>query len=518
MALTRPQSHETGDGGERLFAAAVPFAWVPEEQSSDYGIDFFVLVPEAHLVTGLRFAAQVKTTARHPRVDGDLRVELEVAHLEYWIDQEVLPVFLVACDLADRQLYYADIDEIAPSLPPTWREQKTVTVSVSPASLVSDHGAFLAKVRTAWNRRMGPQAAVVRRQKQMQAIDPRFLVRITATADGELHQLIPKETIQSTFHLRGDERGEKLDRLLRGHRVDFGPGEVSIDNMPLLKAFADTGGSVEMARRTEATASLVAVEGDDEVRIANLPVTIIRAPKALRVESRSPRIPISFDLECVDGEPRGDRLPVRATFTATAAAWFGQLVPDLGLFDPVHAFVGRCRAGALVRIVLHLPGQDVSAGEQSVPPGSFEQIWDLLELIRLAREVCREGGINPAFPSTLSPKEEEEIRHVHGLLFGGEYRSPGSRWTMNITGTWGRKKVPRKAGDIEISMKEGVPEEFAFLGAKVTVNVRQVMLTKALLAKSRKMPSGSTRYTFSSRNGEFIQRSDRYPALRPTAP
>lgn len=29
----------------------------PEKQSAGYGIDFFVLVPEAHLVTGVRFAA-----------------------------------------------------------------------------------------------------------------------------------------------------------------------------------------------------------------------------------------------------------------------------------------------------------------------------------------------------------------------------------------------------------------------------------------------------------------------------
>lgn len=155
MALTRPTSHITGDAGERLFCAEIPPSWAPEKQSADYGVDFFVLVPEAHLVTGLRFAAQVKTTTRHPRRDDALRLEIEVHHLEYWLDLETSPVFLIACDLGDRRSYFADVDQILATLPVAWRGQKTVTVSVPSANSVADHERFLVAVREAWTRRMG---------------------------------------------------------------------------------------------------------------------------------------------------------------------------------------------------------------------------------------------------------------------------------------------------------------------------------------------------------------------------
>jgi hypothetical protein len=40
-----------------------------------------------------------------------------------------------------------------------------------------------------------------------------------------------------------------------------------------------------------------------------------------------------------------------------------------------------------------------------------------------------------------------------------------------------------------------------------------VVLTKATLHKATKMRSGGTRYTFSAPDGEFIQRSDRFPGI-----
>lgn len=512
MALTRPTSHITGDAGERLFCAEIPPSWAPEKQSADYGVDFFVLVPEAHLVTGLRFAAQVKTTTRHPRRDDALRLEIEVHHLEYWLDLETSPVFLIACDLGDRRSYFADVDQILATLPVAWRGQKTVTVSVPSANSVADHERFLVAVREAWTRRMGPQAAILRRQKELQALDPRFLVQISATEHGETRLITAKEEVQFQMRVRGDAREEKMDRLLRGYTVDFDAGEASLEGVPLLEGFNKVGGSIEMAHKANAAVSLVVADGANEVRLSNLPVTVLRAPKALRIESTPASHPIDLRTECRDDDRAGDLIPARATFGLKTATWTGQRILDLTLFDQARAFFRRCSEGALVRIVAHLPGQDIPVGEQRLPEATFTELCELLEILQMARDVSREVGVNPPFPETLMPEQEEEIRRAHALLFGGEYRAPGGRWTMSVTGTWKRNALP-KEGDIEMKSKANIPEEFAFLGTTITVNVREVVLTKANLQKAKKVRSGGTRYTFSAPNGEFIQRSDRFPGL-----
>ena len=157
MSLSRPQSHVTGDAGERLFVSGVPHSWLPDKQASDYAIDFSVRVLEAHLVTGIHFGAQVKTTTRHPQALGTARVEVEVAHLTYWLDDHVPPVFLVACDLAGRRLSFVDIDDVARSFPPDGGNRKRSRwASRSPIPSRSTTGfsrRFGTLGRVAWDRR-----------------------------------------------------------------------------------------------------------------------------------------------------------------------------------------------------------------------------------------------------------------------------------------------------------------------------------------------------------------------------
>jgi len=61
----------------------------------------------------------------------------------------------------------------------------------------------------------------------------------------------------------------------------------------------------------------------------------------------------------------------------------------------------------------------------------------------------------------------------------------------------------------------GVSEDLPFLGTTVPVHTREVTFTRAYLTRKRKRKagSGSTVFTFGSKQREFVQRSDGYTAF-----
>lgn len=513
MAIRRPPSHVIGDAGERVFAFEIPRMWTEEWQRHQYGLDYLVQAHEAHLATGLRFCAQIKTTEKHPRVDGRLRVPVSAAHLEYWLREESLPVFLIAVDLDDEHAYFVDVDELVPHLPVEWTSQREVTVGVPEANRVRDHAGLRAHVRKAWERRQGPHAALLRRKRALEAQDPRFLVKLSVTETGERVELFAQEPGSFTISMTvpPDDQG-KISRVMRGYKVDFKPGEVQVEGMPLLAFIAD-GGSLQIALTETASLSFRACgPGGDLAILANMPATIVRGLEAVRLSAS-----LGDSLILVEAAQEIGARSAPVSLSVNPRAWAKKRVRALPYFDAIHQFLRACRDGATLQPVLHLVGENHVGPSQLASPASFEPLWRFVEALRKAREVCDLLNIDVCLPAQFSPKDEADVGRVHALLFSGEYRAPARRFTFSAVGELTERiKNGAEVGDVEARFIN--PEEMPFLERTVCIETRAIIMTAARVAIGRRRSDGLRQFRFSSRSGEFIQRSNRFPNLEPLGP
>lgn len=505
MTIKRPPSHAIGDAGERLFPNLLPDTCIPQKQVPDYGVDYLVQLAEAHMVTGIRFGCQVKTRERHPRVGEDLRVAIETAHLHHWLEVEQIPIFLVAIDRADGVGYFLDVDDVVKGLPKGWKDQKKITLSIPRTNTLGDRTTFIARVRAAWGRRMGPAASVARRKREYEQLDPRFTATVTLTEGGERVDLRALVNVACTVNVRV---AEKRERLLRGDLVAFEPGEFSFSGTRLLEAIERTGGSVRFATEHKATTSLVARGSDGEHTLANLPTNIVSAPLAVQVKAHLPRSPLAFSLEYDH-----DGLRVVAESTLDVHRWRDFAIASLPFLDELKAFNDACKRGASIRIVLHLPGKNLTIAVGRPNLETVNRFADLLNLMAEARDVCRALNLATTLPSNLTYEHERQIRRAYGFLTKHEHRAPGDWYNFSATTkvTAGWRQTQTTPGEIRVDMK-GVHDVIDFLGTSLTVDTHSVTMTEATVQVGKKK-NGQHHIRFTTTTGEFIQRGTLLPIL-----
>jgi hypothetical protein len=146
---------------------------------------------------------------------------------------------------------------------------------------------------------------------------------------------------------------------------------------------------------------------------------------------------------------------------------------------------------------------------EACPSTASPALCELLDVLQLAREVCTLAKVDPAFPPSIGPDVEEQIRRVHALLSNGEYRTRGEKWTLTVVRKETSKAIPKANGDLEIGVKEPADRAYEFLDTTVNVRIVKVVLTKAA-SKVKRLANGDSKYVFQSPHGEFIERSDKY--------
>lgn len=501
MALKRPAEHEIGDAGERLFQAQIPHAWHAQKFERDYGIDFIVAVPEAHLVTEVRFGAQVKATrTSFPRTGSSLRLVIETAHLQHWLDVETMPVFLIAVEVEPTRVHYVDVDVLEP--PARWREQQTVTVRVPEANLVRE-SSFVDAVRIAWARRSSPAAALKRRKRELEAVDPRFRVHLKVDDDGEHRTLIPlcdvtgKLVFRDTLAVRS-----KVKELEEGYTVSFEAGEVHVEGLPLLESIKN-GARVQVGSTMPSGVTVDARSSHGIAIVANIPAKTIMAPAIVRIEGELGPLRVRCRL------PRlGARLigPITVTTDFDGRRWAGVRLLQLAHFETLRNFANVVASGATIGTTINIPGEPCRLGEHAVDPACFLDVRWFVELVALARKVATIADVNPKTPSSFTVKREEEVRRAHALLTSGEYRADGRPYSFTL-----RLPSPPSAtdGDLDVVMRQPVVEKLPFLGTSIAIRTSRVTLTRAIISPGRALPDGTREYVCTTADGELIHRIER---------
>ncbi|MCP4157291.1 MAG: DUF4365 domain-containing protein [bacterium] len=174
--MERPGSHITGDSAEALFTSALPAEWVVRPQPKDYGIDVEVEVFDGQKSTGIIFKVQLKGTEKieYNKTGQHIRFSIGVTHLEYYLEQLKIPVFLVLCDVTEKSLYWLEMqsndglieayENVKKKNKEKGQNQKTITLHIPAANrlpgpeagqeaMLAAYEAMMARISAGWAAR-----------------------------------------------------------------------------------------------------------------------------------------------------------------------------------------------------------------------------------------------------------------------------------------------------------------------------------------------------------------------------
>jgi hypothetical protein len=166
----RSSNQEVDEVGEGQLAVQLrPYA--VEQYNNDYGIDFIVNLTDepddegddrSQSVLSDHFFIQLKSTTRFDPETDTVHEDMEVRHLEQYIDQPI-PVLLAIYDDSTEEIYWRVIQEYIwddlNTEKPNWRSQQTVRIKISRNQIITDY----ERLEQAVNR---TQSRITRRQQQ----------------------------------------------------------------------------------------------------------------------------------------------------------------------------------------------------------------------------------------------------------------------------------------------------------------------------------------------------------------
>ena len=167
----RSSNQEVDEVGENQLGLALrPYA--VEKYDNDYGIDFIVNLTdepdnqgrddEPQKILSDHFFIQLKSTTRFDPDTDTVHEDLEVRHLEQYIDQPI-PVILAIYDDNTEEIYWRIVQEYIwdqlDKEKPNWRSQQTVRIKVHRSQVITDYG----RLEQAVNR---TQSRITRRKNQ----------------------------------------------------------------------------------------------------------------------------------------------------------------------------------------------------------------------------------------------------------------------------------------------------------------------------------------------------------------
>jgi hypothetical protein len=347
--VQRPDQHEIDTAAQRLFERLLPDSWIARKQDPDYGIDYVVEVFEGGNSTGSKFDVQLKGT-RRARIRGKtISFSLETEHVKYYLKLRA-PVFLVVADVTTEEVAWVFLqryvlEDLAAS---PWRTQKTVTVLLPTENRLDDTVALAAAAAEADRYMAGLHpaalaAAVHATRRQLESKDPRFAVNVRVDGEKIGYEFLAKETVRATFRFTGTEDAlhQTLEELLgKGMPVEFAPGSISVDGLPVLQEAIATGGTLQWARRLPASLQLAALDdaGMEHGHMDALAGEFVGGVKETSFRGRLGESPleVSFGMTAA---PAPAIANVRLSFQIER--WAGQPLLYLNHFDQLHSVFGE---------------------------------------------------------------------------------------------------------------------------------------------------------------------------------
>jgi len=492
--MKRPRSHEIDEQAQRCFQRALPLGWIVRTHDPDYGSDFEVEIVENEEVTGLTFLVQLKGTAslRSIRHDTAVSFALETKHLVYYVDRVRRPVLLVVVDVEEEMAYWVFLQGYALSClkGKRWRDQATVAIHLPKKNLLERTDDLKVAVEAA-DKHMAALwpasvADALRAEKErLESLDPRIVVKPSATDQGVHYHLEAKESFKAQFRFIGESSlmRRKLEELFDlGKEVTFERGQVQVMGSPLLeRAFAEIT-KMQHAVETPVTVYVLTVDagGAELTRLEPIHGNLTGGRREQRFRGSLPESPLLIEVAAWFDEVGGrDRLSGKGWIGLEMRRWAGQRVSKLAHFDQICTFAETIRDGATIMVRCYSRGNQLFSTAMS--PGSsdwFTQCLTHLSVLRQARHIVPIVGADPKLPDKLTGEHITDIAQLYSLLTDGIYRTSGQGLSARVTmGGKGVRSLESHARELQVKGRA----EFDFLGTKVPVEPVEFTLTHARL-------------------------------------
>lgn len=410
---------------DQFLKSVLPPDWSCRKQSPDRFVDYHVEVVEKGEPTGFQFAIQLKGTAAGKRRQNCIVHRMRRKELSYYRDNARLPVFIVLVDVTKKAAYWlfaqqylrehasaADLDN-----------QNSLTLRFDSADCFSDFERFRNALKKAeqYVRDLhpgSPAAAISKRQKELQALDPEIGVNLSFTEGHEVLQLLPKKPFTLGLRTIAPEGPTAFQKMIDHGETFIAEVEVTPPDSPLLqKLMSNRKGLVHFVPDPH--------EGFIQM-VCGVPTITIQINGSWRCGLRSIRFLASLDRSPLSIELKIEDVlgkPVTSFQTPLdLKKWEDQELRRLASFDQIETFVTTLATKQEFRGTYFFEGAKLGVFEATAnPEKSILGLKNTIDWIGKCRYIAERYKINAKLPklSEITYRQECEVEDLWALTKNG---------------------------------------------------------------------------------------------------
>ena len=470
----RPKQHEIDERAQTLFRSLIPPAWVRNELHPDYGKDYVVEVFRDGKPAGLEFYVQLKGTEKLRRDGQNIRFRLQWDHLAYYLRQARLPVFLMLMDVARGCGYYCFLQgylqEKRIGIPQ--KVSGFLLLKIPASNLLSDMATLEKQVESA--RQFMMTHSIRMEEWRMQAIDPRFEVKINASGGKSTVALRAREPVNINVAFAPTARPEDIRDFGRGYAVPVAPGTCMVTGTPLLKDRTITSIQASFSKNPEAVLVAHDKTGREIRAIPGIVGKLTGGMEEFQFQGEIPGSPLSL---AIQGRRKDGGIRVSAEFRFGFSKWVGRSLVRLGHFETVKSLLELFQDGARFSIegILN-SGMDVGV----IPfDDDFRSMLRVVEALSKAMTIARHFGTELHMPASISAEDLTNIDLLFNLVTTRRYEGAFGvrKVTLQAALRDGNAPVFQEGAESPLELN-GVAARYRILGSEFELDGLAQTITK----------------------------------------
>lgn len=255
------------------------------------------------------------------------------------------PIFLVAVDLATEEIRWLHLDPLLgnTSNPKTRRFAMPVTARIN----VEDAEAFKTALRVAADsRRLGAvPKSLAEHERELEASDPRFIVRAIANARGMSYELRARVPVAAAFQVKAERAAAEAFAHAVGHGrpATLAVASIAASGSPLFAALNQKAGFLTLTGNArEVSGSLGWIDQAGTFQPAyDSRFTVHHGHQGLSLDVESDGAPFHVELEGTYGQNKAN-----LQFTLDLAPWLGRPLRAVPYLDQTAALFEALVGGA----------------------------------------------------------------------------------------------------------------------------------------------------------------------------
>lgn len=435
--MQKHSTHVIDEQAVHFFKGSLPpDDWTIYDIRPDYGKDHKVELVEGGEHTGLTFWVQVKGQKRVRRLrDGVISFKLETKDLDYHTRLPT-PVFLVVVDVTSRVGYWVFTQEYERTRLRNlaWRSQGHIQIRLPISNLLSDTRSLREAARKAirYMARRSLGMGIGYAQEALKTLDPRFDVRIAATAQGEIADLNALEDLQIDLKFGVDfcETGKLGDLIGRGIPVSIGPGDVTAEGSPLVGAIleetSERHGLLQLL--LEGAGHVRLTHFDNEGREIGRPHEIECFFEGGLEEARFSARTSYGNLTVQGFLTSRPGTPMQFEIKPDLGCWLGRPLSSLPNFELIRDLLGDPAEGHEMRVEFFIQAMPIFSGAMlwgRAELNSNRRTAGLVEFSTQARWIATTFDIEADLPGNITAEHVGEVSKVYRIARGEEIRLKG---------------------------------------------------------------------------------------------